>query len=147
MERFPPKHSEAMTAAGLLCRVGMGQTTESTPIVAKAVQCLVDKPPLWEPKDGKVDHCYWFFASEALRHLGGNAQKDWADKLEAALTKGQRGDGAFAGSWDPVDPWGEDGGRLYATALSVLALQGLAPFTERAAKPDKPAKQEPEKGK
>jgi len=137
VERFPPEHGEAMTAAALLCRMGLGQTAESHPITARAAALLVAKAPEWDPAKGKVDHCYWFFASEALRHFGGDAQKQWAARLEAALVKGQRVDGAFAGSWDAVDPWGEDGGRLYATALSVLALQGLAPFAPAAGKPEK----------
>ena len=29
----------------------------------------------------------------------------------------------FEGSWDPLDPWGEEGGRVYSTALMVLCLE------------------------
>jgi hypothetical protein len=35
----------------------------------------------------------------------------------------QRGDGNFKGSWDPNGVWGEDGGRVYSTAILVLTLQ------------------------
>lgn len=133
--RFPVEHTEAMTAAALLCRLGLGQTEQTHPIVATAASVLVDKPPKWEPDTGKIDLYYWFFASEALRHFGGEPQKEWAAPLETALVAGQRVDGAFAGSWDPVDPWGQAGGRIYATALAVLSLQALAPFPEKAAPP------------
>jgi hypothetical protein len=27
------------------------------------------------------------------------------------------------GSWDPVDPWAKDGGRLYSTAINTLTLE------------------------
>ena len=27
------------------------------------------------------------------------------------------------GSWDPKDPWGEEGGRVYSTALMTLCLE------------------------
>jgi hypothetical protein len=27
------------------------------------------------------------------------------------------------GSWDPVDPWSADGGRVYATAVNTLCLE------------------------
>ena len=126
--RFPSDSGEAMTAAALLIRMGTGQSPDTTPIMRKSADLLLQKPPLWDPATGQIDLCYWFFASEALRHFGGAPQKEWAAKLEAALVKGQRTDGAFAGSWDPIDPWGEDGGRIYATALSVIALQAVVPF-------------------
>jgi hypothetical protein len=32
-------------------------------------------------------------------------------------------DGDRAGSWDPLDPWALDGGRIYSTAINVLALE------------------------
>ena len=134
-ERFPVEHTEAMTAGALLCRLGLGQTAETHPIVAASAGVLVEKPPQWDPDAGKVDLCYWFFASEALRHFGGESQQQWAAPLEAALVAGQRVDGAFAGSWDPVDPWGHEGGRIYSTAFAVLGLQALAPFPEKAAGP------------
>jgi hypothetical protein len=47
----------------------------------------------------------------------------WFRALDAALLALQCRDGPAAGSWDPIDAWGEDGGRVYATAMNVLALQ------------------------
>jgi hypothetical protein len=40
-----------------------------------------------------------------------------------ATVKSQRKDANFKGSWDPIDPWGQDGGRVYATAIMVLCLE------------------------
>jgi hypothetical protein len=45
--------------------------------------------------------------------------------VRRALLGNQRLDGrpcSFQGSWDAVDPWGTDGGRVYATALGALML-------------------------
>ena len=34
-----------------------------------------------------------------------------------------KGSGARAGSFDPMDSWGPDGGRVYSTALMTMALE------------------------
>ena len=97
------------------------------------------KPPQWQPDAGKVDLCYWFFASEAVRRLGdAAANATWREHLVGALQQGQRLDGDAAGSWDPLDPWGADGGRLYATALATLALQALYAVPALTAPPVQP---------
>lgn len=127
-KRFPPAKGEAMTAAGLLCRQALGQQQRDVPVLAAAADRLVAKPPEWDPNSGAIDECYWFLASEALRHFGGRQRAQWNEKLVAALLAGQQKDGAAAGSWDPVGPWGDDGGRVYATALAVLSLQSLYPL-------------------
>jgi hypothetical protein len=31
-------------------------------------------------------------------------------------------EGCLAGSWDPADKWGAEGGRIYATAANLLTL-------------------------
>ena len=60
--------------------------------------------------------------------LGGTEWRTWYSKLtEAAVAGQQKGDPAEAcqrGSWDPIDPWGTQGGRIYATAMMVLSLEG-----------------------
>lgn len=122
---FPPIHGEAMTAAALWCRRGLGQDADAVPAIPAGAKLLAKKPPVWEPAEGKVDYCYWLFGTEALRRIGGAEQAAWNTALVKALLEGQRKDGTATGSWDPIDPWGGDGGRLYATALAVLALQAL----------------------
>lgn len=125
-QRFPPEQGEAMTAAALWCRQALGERAVDAPQLADGAALLLAKPPVWDPANGKVDLCYWFFASEALRRLGDPAtSQTWRPQLVAALVQGQRQGGTAAGSWDPVDPWGSEGGRLYSTALGVLALQAL----------------------
>ena len=29
----------------------------------------------------------------------------------------------YRGSWDPIGPWGNEGGRVYATAICCLTLE------------------------
>ena len=33
------------------------------------------------------------------------------------------GEKNLLGSWDPIGAWGEDGGRVYSTAILVLTLE------------------------
>ncbi|MEO6597770.1 MAG: hypothetical protein ABIP94_23745, partial [Planctomycetota bacterium] len=42
--------------------------------------------------------------------------------MSKTLLAKQNKKGAAAGSWDPVDAWGEAGGRVYSTAAGVLSL-------------------------
>ncbi|MBL8749528.1 MAG: hypothetical protein JNK78_10240 [Planctomycetes bacterium] len=123
--QFPPDRGEAMTAAALWCRSALGQNATGNPVIAAGAKLLLGKPPRWDPASGDVDYCYWLFGTEAMRRLGGADRDAWNDELLAAILPGQRTDATAAGSWDPVDPWGGDGGRLYSTALAVMALQGL----------------------
>jgi hypothetical protein len=121
--RFPPDKSQAMTAAAVAARLAMGQGRGSEP-VQLGVKLCVDLPPVWNPDDGSIDMYYWFEGTEALARVGGGAWTRWRAALEGALLAHQNpaGSGSRAGSWDPVGTWGDDGGRVYSTALMTLAL-------------------------
>ena len=61
-----------------------------------------------------------------MARAGGPRAEAWRAALVEALVPHQRIDGDVCGpkgSWDPVDAWGPEGGRVYATATAVLALQ------------------------
>jgi hypothetical protein len=45
----------------------------------------------------------------------------WCD-LGRVVRDHQRKDGCARGSFDPVDVWSPDGGRVYSTAMIALAL-------------------------
>jgi len=69
---------------------------------------------------------YWYYGTLAMFQVGGPGWRTWSEALTAAALPSQRRDGdacGMLGSWDPVDPWGPDGGRVYATALMALSLQ------------------------
>ncbi len=86
-------------------------------------------PPRWDPNDGSIDFCYWYFGTLALREIGGDAWTKWQRALLDAVLPNQRTDGEpcdVLGSWDPIDAWGDEGGRVYATAMLALTLE--APY-------------------
>src|SRR5262249_25700299 len=84
------------------------------------------KPPRWpDPSQpGEADFLAWMLGTQALYWRGGDAWRSsrWRTALEAAGLPHQRTDGASAGSWDPIDARGKEGGRVYATAAIVLSL-------------------------
>ena len=135
LKQFPADQTEALTAAAMWCRDGLGQA--KTPVFESAAEILVNMPPQWSPTEGTIDFCYWFWGAEAMRRCVPARRDKWSTPLAEALRKGQRTDGAAAGSWDLVDPWSHQGGRIYTTAMAVLALQCLYELPA-AAKPAAP---------
>ena len=113
-----------MTAAGLLVRSLAVPGTED-PARQASLSLLAKRPPVWR-NDGKGsarDFYYWALGAQAVASLGPNEWKRTWSKALTAVVKEQRTDGAFAGSFDPVGAWCEKGGRVYATAMLLLALQ------------------------
>ena len=72
---------------------------------------------------GYLQHYYWWYGSEALARVGGEAWKSWNAALKRALLPKQRKDGHTAGSWDPAGTYGKVAGRVYSTALCTLMLE------------------------
>jgi hypothetical protein len=112
-----------MTAVALLCRVFLGQTPETHPVMSLAADTMLKLPPVWDTTSGAIDMYYWYYASFALYQMGGKWWDPWNKKMTAAVLRSQRQDGNAKGSWDPVDPWGDDGGRVYSTAIMCLCLE------------------------
>jgi hypothetical protein len=123
LQKFPNSKSECMTAVALLCRIFLGQDPEQTPVMNAAADTILKLPPVWNTTDGSIDMYYWYYASFAMYQMGGRRWETWNKKMTDAVLKSQRGDGNFLGSWDPIDPWGEEGGRVYSTAIMVLCLE------------------------
>jgi hypothetical protein len=134
VEQFPGEYSEAMTAIGVLLRTLLGENPSVVPALRKGVNlCLQPSKgsfpgtlPLWRDKWGTIDMYYWHYGALAMYQAGGKAWDAWATALKKAAEKSQRSDGDSAGlkgSWDPLDPWGREGGRVYATAMMILCLE------------------------
>ena len=124
--RFPIEKGEALTAVGLFCRFFMGQDPKEKPIMKAAADLILSKPPVWDEKGGSIDHYYWYYATYALFQYGDRHWRDWQKKLESSVVKNQHRDPSkknLLGSWDPVGAWGEDGGRVYSTAILTLTLE------------------------
>ena len=126
--RFPPEKGEALTGVGLFCRFFLGQDPKKEPIMKLQAELLMTKLPK-NLKDGTIDHYYWYYATYALYQMGGEYWSRWQKELTPAVVKTQRLDGNFKGSWDANGAWGEDGGRVYSTAILVLTLEAYYRYT------------------
>ena len=126
---YPVGHGEALTAVGLMSRVFLGQTPETNPVIERAAALVSTKPPTWDESAASVDHYYWYYATYALYQLGGPRWKKWQHHLTKAVLRTQRSDGNFRGSWDPAGAWGDDGGRVYSTAILALTLEAYYRYT------------------
>jgi hypothetical protein len=123
VDKFPHTKTEALTAVVLLCRYLMHQDPEENAIMEAAADTMLRKPPVWNENDGSIDMYYWYYGSYAMYQVGGRHWDTWARALTNAVVKTQEKEGNPRGSWDPVDAWGEDGGRVYSTAIMVLCLE------------------------
>jgi hypothetical protein len=123
--RFPVEETESLTAVALLCRIFLGQRPETHPVLRAHADRLRRKPPAWAvtPDRSLVDAYYWYYGAFATFQLGGEDWRIWASALKTALVPNQHRTGDEKGSWDPVDPWGRDGGRVYMTAIGALCLE------------------------
>lgn len=123
LDRFPADRSESLTAAALHARAAMGDDL-SAELAARGVERLMKVLPVWDEKAGSTDFYYWYHGTLALYHCGGSEWGTWrAAYRDAVLPHQVRGNGGLAGSWDPVGPWGPEGGRLWSTTSTLLCLQ------------------------
>lgn len=71
----------------------------------------------------KVDYLAWFWTAQAMQFRPADQWEPWWQALAATGIALQRKEGALRGSWDPLDVRGREGGRVYATAAMLLALE------------------------
>jgi len=131
IDRFPSQKTEAMTAAGILVRILAGQDPKKTPLIQKGAAVIDKLPPVWNPTDGSIDMYYWYYGTLAMFQVGGTHWRNWSSALNRAVVKNQRLDGgvcSYRGSWDPIGPWGMDGGRVFSTALLCLCCETQARY-------------------
>jgi len=112
----------SMTAEALLCRQYLGAARRDGSMAAGGLY-LRSNLPRWEAR-----HTYsWYYATQVMYHLQGEDWAAWNGKLRDMLVDAQVKDGPAAGSWHPQRPapdkWGDQGGRLYETAMSLLILE------------------------
>lgn len=123
VEKFPPQ--EAMAACGFLCRLAAGRKTGDPDVSKKVAERLRACPPKWDDEGRMVDQYYWFFGSLAATSADLGVREAWDPALKRALAGRQVKEGCGRGSWEPADPWGRVGGRVYSTAMGALALELL----------------------
>ena len=106
-----------MTAEGLASSLFLG--VRHGPAIDEAAGMLLENLPQWD----RPNMYYWYYATMSAYQLKETTWKRWNEALRDMLVRHQRVKGIGAGSWDPVGRYGQDGGRLYATALSTLCLE------------------------
>ena len=111
-----------MTAAAIYCRLVHGSADTKDPLVEKGAGLCAGLLP--SKLAERRDFYYWYWGSTALFQLGDPHWSSWEKALIDTLSDLQRTSPTCAkGSWDPSGAWGEEGGRVYATAMLALALE------------------------
>ena len=104
------------TAVGLLCRMYLGWRRDN-PRLERGVQYLSGLGP-------SRDNMYYnYYATQVMKHWGGQLWKRWNEEMREQLVRTQIREGPGRGSWDPIGPHHQPGGRIYQTALSIMTLE------------------------
>ncbi|MBI3855527.1 MAG: terpene cyclase/mutase family protein [Planctomycetes bacterium] len=118
------ERNEGLTACAVWLRLRMG-VDRGAPEVREAARRLGWSLPCWNDSGSSVDFTAWYAGARALAAYGDPELRDaWNANARRILVSHQRkyADGCGCGSWDPVDRWGVEGGRVYATAINALTL-------------------------
>ncbi len=109
----------SMTAEALLCRQYLGWQRDD-PRLLTGVNLILAHPMNWNDRDVY----YWYYATQVLHHLEGDAWEQWNQRMRELLPEHQTSSGPERGSWSPMgDRWGDHAGRLYVTCLSLYMLE------------------------
>jgi hypothetical protein len=116
----------SMTSVGLLMRLYLGWERDDPRMIDGADYLLSQQLP-GERTSLERDTYYWYYATQVLRHVGGERWEQWNSQLHPLLVKSQVTTGELAGSWHPYEPvpdrWGPAAGRLYVTTMNLLSLE------------------------
>ncbi len=123
-DRFPQDRSESLTAVAVLTRIFCGAAKDDE-AVRRGTDLMLRCLPVHDRAAGTIDHYYWYYGTLAMFQVGGEPWKRWNEAMKSAVLGSQNGDAADdrLGSWDPDDPWGPEGGRVYSTAVNTMSLQ------------------------
>jgi hypothetical protein len=114
-----------MTAEALLMRQYLGWKRENA-FMSSGADHLRANLPEWSG-GGRRDGYYWYYATQVMFQMQGERWKAWNDRLQPLLVGSQEQNGPLGGSWNPLgtapDRWGQEGGRIYVTALHLLILE------------------------
>ncbi|MCP4171025.1 MAG: hypothetical protein GY758_09675 [Fuerstiella sp.] len=111
--------SPAMSAEGLLCLQFLG-TGRNDPAMRAGADYLLTQLP--DVKQGRTSY-YWYYGTQVMYHMQGNYWQEWNTALRDMVVDTQIKDGHMAGTWNPVDNWEKQGGRLYSTSMKLLLLE------------------------
>lgn len=133
-----------LDAMNCYCRCMLATEDNDLKLCVALANKGVAQPPTWEERS--IDFGHWFFATSAAfqclswRPIGkksknaDNGWRDWETSIGRVLLNNQRGFKPDElktwparldefGSWDAVDAYSRQGGRVYTTAMAHLILQ------------------------
>ncbi|MCS7238686.1 MAG: terpene cyclase/mutase family protein [Thermoguttaceae bacterium] len=111
--------SPAMTAEALLGRLYLGWPPNDRRVRA-GVQWLLSEHL---PSINAPNFYYWYYGTQVMHHVGGNAFRKWNYVMKPILLELQEKTGRNAGSWPPVGTWAQMGGRIFTTSLAICILE------------------------
>lgn len=111
-----PGGGVSTTAIGLLCRMYLGWDKEN-PAMVRGVEYLGQQGP------SKNNMYYNYYATQVMRHYGGEDWNKWNKAMRDYLIAQQSKDGNTQGSWYFDHQWSKRGGRLYDTSLACMILE------------------------
>jgi RNA polymerase sigma factor (sigma-70 family) len=115
------KGTPAMTAGAVMCRQLLGWKPRD-PVLLKGAATLEQN----SPAPTLANAYYYHFATRAMHGTGGPEWEAWEPKMATILLGRQDRDG----SWSPAgDLFGQAGGRLMITSLSLMALEPCGQLT------------------
>lgn len=120
------RSTPSMTSVGLLMRIYSGWEKTDPRLKDGADYLLLQQLPNMTTRKMR-DTYYWYYATQVLKHVGGDRWNQWNNTLRPLLIDTQQRKGDMAGSWHPYEPvpdrWGAYGGRLYVTTMNLLSLE------------------------
>lgn len=124
----PSLITEATTGVGMLGRQFLLDQPQS-PLVGRAAAALADyiegpvERRLLARRTPQKDFYLWYNGSLAMFQVGGESWRRWNAVVRDTIVGLQEQTGCARGSWAPDDQWGDQGGRIYSTALAALTLE------------------------
>jgi Squalene-hopene cyclase C-terminal domain/Prenyltransferase and squalene oxidase repeat len=124
--------SDAITAVGMLAHLLLLKDPQA-PIVKTSASYLAGRAQTYRNniRSGNAEFYTLYNATLAMYQAGGDNWVRWNDAVRDAVVQGQtKGSGCDRGSWDPRGTnHGDQGGRIYSTALATLMLEVYYRFT------------------
>lgn len=111
-----PARRPAKTAVGLLSRMYLGWKQQN-PALEAGVEFLHERGP--------TENMYYnYYATQIMRHYGGQYWKEWNEKMRDWLVNRQNKKGHATGSWFiSGGRHTKKGGRLYCTSMATMILE------------------------
>jgi hypothetical protein len=119
------EHQEALTAIAVMSRIFIDRNPSDANL-RNGAHLIARDIPAWDGP--RIDFYSWYYQALALFQVDGPSGplwSKWNKGMVEALVKPQNApsSGCKSGSWEPVDRWSCEGGRVYATAINALTLE------------------------